>query len=257
MRTSAYGLGLMLLGVSSLVNAQRFGGRSREPDVHNVPYNGRFTFARLEYTTGPGGYYYGGMPSWAHGYDRAERNLMQILNELTTIHPRLDGTNVVALGSKELFKYPVAYLSEAGFWTMTDSEALSLRAYLLKGGFIIFDDFRDDFRGGGGWENFAAQMQRIIPHAAFVDLQPSHPIFHAFYEIDSFDIIPQFYDRGRPVLRALFEDNDPTKRIMAIINYNTDISNFWEFSADGFMPIALSNEAYKLGVNYVVYGMTH
>jgi hypothetical protein len=140
---------------------------------------------------------------------------------------------------------------------MTDKEALSLRAYLLKGGFIIFDDFRDDFRGGGGWDNFAQQMQRVIPSARFIDLQPSHPIFHSFYEIESFDIIPQYYDRGRPILRALFEDNDPSKRMLAIINYNTDISNFWEFSSEGFMPIALSNEAYKLGVNYIVYGMTH
>ncbi len=83
------------------------------------------------------------------------------------------------------------------------------------------------------------------------------PIFHAFYDIDSFDIIPQYYDAGKPVLRGLFEDNDPTKRMIAIINFNTDVSNFWEFSGEGFLPIELSNEAYKLGVNYIVYGLTH
>ena len=70
-------------------------------------------------------------------------------------------------------------------------------------------------------------------------------------------IIPNFYDQGKPIFRGIFEDNDPTKRLMAIINYNTDISEFWEFSGTGLRPIDESNEAYKLGVNYVIYGMTH
>jgi len=90
-----------------------------------------------------------------------------------------------------------------------------------------------------------------------VDMDASHAIFHSFFEIDSFDIIPQSYDRGRPIFRGLFEDNDPTKRLMAIVNYNTDVSDFWEFSATGFRPIDESNQAYKLGVNYIVYGLTH
>ena len=67
----------------------------------------------------------------------------------------------------------------------------------------------------------------------------------------------QYYDEGRPVFRGLFEDNDPQKRLIAIANFNTDISDFWEFSATGFRPIDESNEAYKLGVNYIMYGMTH
>ena len=100
-------------------------------------------------------------------------------------------------------------------------------------------------------------MRRVLPGARFVDLEPSHPIFHSFFEIGSFDIVPQFYDRGRPVFRALFEDNDPRKRMLAMINFNTDVSNFWEFSALGFRPVPDSNEAYKLGVNYVIYAMVH
>ena len=85
----------------------------------------------------------------------------------------------------------------------------------------------------------------------------SHPIFHCFFEIDSFDIIPQDYNRARPILRGLYEDNDPKKRLMAIVNFNTDVSNFWEFSGTGFRPVSESNEAYKLGINYVMYGLTH
>ena len=237
----------------------------RDIPVENSPYDGRFTFARLKYETGAGGYYYQGLPAWAHGYgydpapakERAGRNLMKILNEISTMHPDLESGVVLALDDPELCKYPVSYMTEAGFWTMTDHEALAFRAYLQKGGFVIFDDSRDGFRGGGGWQNMEEQMQRVLPDLQWIDLDPKMPIFHSFFDIDSFDIIPQAYDQGAPVLRGLFEDNDPTKRLIAIANFNTDVSQFWEFSDEGFAPIALSNEAYKLGVNYIMYGLTH
>ena len=229
-----------------------------DPDVHNTRYDGRFTFARLRYTTGPGGYYYRGLPAWAHGYNLAEVNLMKIMREVTALHPHVDETNAFALDDPELLKYPIAYMTEAGYWTMTDREAAALRKYLLKGGFIIFDDFRDDFyRGGGGWANFEAQMERVLPDGRFVDLDPSQPIFHSFFDIDSFDNLPQFYDRGRPVFRGIFENNDPKRRLMVMVNFNTDVSNFWEFSATGWVPVEESNEGYKLGVNYLMYGLTH
>jgi len=163
----------------------------------------------------------------------------------------------LALDDPKLCRYPVAYMTEAGFWTMTNREAAGFRAYLLKGGFAIFDDFRDPPLGGGGWDNFEANMQRVIPGAKFVDLNVKDPIFHTFFEIGSFDIVPQFYDRGRPIFRGLYEDNDPHKRLLVIANFNTDVSNFWEFSATGMRPIDESNEAYKLGVNYIIYGLTH
>ncbi len=254
-------LALTVAAVTAVGPGRRFTFGDRAPAEVEVPpnvkYDGRFAFARLRFTTGPGGYYYRGLPAWAHGYPNAERNLMKIMNEVTELKPHIDESNVIALDDPDLCRFPVAYMTEAGYWTMTDKEAAGLRAYLLKGGFVIFDDFRDNFRGGGGWDNFAANMRRVMPEGRFIDLDPSHPIFHSFFEIDSFDIVPQYYDRGRPVFRGLFEDNDPKKRLMAMVNFNTDVSNFWEFSGTGFRPIDESNEAYKLGVNYVIYGMTH
>jgi hypothetical protein len=248
--------------VPAALVAQRrfFGGPGQEPVTSNIPYDGRFTFARLRYTTGPGGYYYRGLPAWAHGYSEAERNLMKIMKEVSDLDPHITESNVLAADDPDLCKYPVAYMTEAGFWEMNDHEAAALRAYLQKGGFLIVDDFRgmsSRIPAGGGWENFEANMQRVIPQARFVDLDPSHPIFHSFFEITSFDIVPQYYDEGRPIFRGLFEDNDPKKRLLAIVNFNTDVSNFWEFSGTGLKPIDEANEAYKLGVNYVVYGLTH
>ena len=228
-----------------------------EPATNNLPYDGRFTFARLRYTSGPGGYYYRGLPAWAHGYDEAERNLTKIVNEISSVSPHVDGSNVLALDDPQLPRYPVAYMTEAGYWTMTDAEAAAFRAYLLKGGFVIFDDFRGNFRSGGGWANFEENILRVLPGAQIVDLDPSHPVFHSFFEIDSFEIIPQYYDTGAPVFRGIFEDNDPSKRLMVMVNFNTDVSNYWEFSSTGLKPIDESNQAYKLGVNYIVYGLMH
>ena len=123
---------------------------------------------------------------------------------------------------------------------------------------MIFDDFRPPPRGGGGWENFEGQIRRMFPQAQWFDMDVSHPVFaNSFFKIESLDVFPQSYDQGKPIIRGLFENNDPTKRLLAIANFNTDISDFWEFSATGFKPIDESNQAYKLGVNYLMYGLTH
>lgn len=241
----------------------RFGGERPNSEFiqQNPTYDGRFVFLRANYQTAPGGFWYGGLPAWAHGYPLAEQNLLRIIKEITLIDPRLDGVASVSLDSPELFRYPLAYLIEVGWWEMSDAEATNIRAYLNKGGFILVDDFKvrgwGGGMGGGGWDVFADNMRRVMPQGRFYDLDVTHPIFHGFFEIPSLDIIPQAYNAGRPVFRALFEDNDPSKRMLMMINYNTDVSQFWEWSARGFRPMGETNEAYKLGVNYLMYAMTH
>ena len=251
-------IGTALLGTATL--AQRRSFYSRDPEVQNGPYDGRFTFVRLKYQTAPGGYWYQGLPSWAHGYPLSEGNLMRIMNELSYLGARLDTYNVLALDDPELTHYPLAYIIEAGWWTLTDVEAAALRAYLLKGGFVIVDDFKIAGQfgfGGGGWERFEANMKRVLPEGRFVEMTPAHRIFHSFFEIHSLDDFPQAYNAGKPIFRGLFEDNDRRKRLQMIVNYNTDISQFWEWSGTGLRPIDETNEAYKLGVNYIIYGLTH
>ena len=269
-----------VLAAAGAVAAQRpFGGFGRfgqsgyEPTIDNPDYNGTFTFARIKYTSGVGpefgvgGYYYRGIPAWAHGYvpdprrgsGRAEVNLMKIMDDVTYLDGRIEESVVCAFDDPELFRYPVAYMTEPGFWTMSEKEAAGLRAYLLKGGFLIVDDFRHDgdYRMGAGWDNFEANVKRAFPDEKMYSLTPSAAIFDSFFRIASFDIIPQAYDQWKPEFYGLFENNDPNKRLMMIVNYSTDISDYWEFSATGFRPIDESNEAYKLGVNYIMYGLTH
>jgi len=157
-----------------------------------------------------------------------------------------------------LFHYPVSYMTEAGYWVLTDREIPALRKYVLKGGFLILDDTRDGFSPGNmGWANIEANFKRIFPELSFVDLTAAHPIFHSFFDIESLNVVRQYYDRGPVAFRALFAKNDPQKRIMVLVNFNTDVSQYWEFSALGFQIVPGSNEAYKLGVNYLIYALTH
>ena len=248
---------LLTMGVSSALAQRRgfggYGGRNRREAIQpNPPYDGRFSFVRLRY--GPDyGFVSQGLP-WSHDYPTGEQHFMKILNELSYLNPHVDETSILPLDSPDLCKYPVAYMAEPGFLTLTDGEVAAFRTYLLKGGFVIFDDFAER---RGGWDNFEAQMRRVLPEGRFVDLDAGNPIFHAFFEIPNLDIIPQYYDTGKPIFRGIYENNDPAKRLLVMVNFNTDISEFWEFSDTGLKPIDESNEAYKLGVNYIIYGMTH
>ena len=220
----------------------------------DLTYDGRFTFVRLRWQSGGGRFSRGWASAWDHDYPRAEQNVSQILKEITALDIRTDGSRILTLDDPELFKYPIAFMWEPGFWiNLTDLEAASLRAYLLKGGFTVFEDFD----GREQWDNFEAQMQRVLPNGRFVKLDNEHQIFHSFFDIKDIDAIVHPMSHIRPSYYGVFEDNDPTKRLMVVANYDNDVPEYWEWSGHGLFPFDTSNEAYKLGVNYMIYGLTH
>ncbi len=257
--SGAHGIGramLLLALVCSLpLEAQRRGGgrnRFQEPG-DNPPYDGRFTFARIRYEVGLGDVGFGrggGEPPWSHDFPRGERNFTKILSELTMVRPRTEESVVIRLNDPDLAKYPVAYMAEPGFWRPNDAEVAGLSAYLRKGGFIIFDDFR-----GNHWFNLEGQMKRVLPDLRFIRIDGTHPIFDAFYRIPRPEDL-QSYGEYTPTYWALFEENDPRKRMIALANRDGDLSEYWEFSGEGFFPVDLTNEAYKLGINYIVYALS-
>jgi len=219
-----------------------------------VPYDGRFTFVRLRWGADfPSRGRFGFQAAWNHDYPRAEQNLSAILRELTYLDVREDGSQILTLDDPDLFKYPIALMWEPGFWNLTDREAESFRAYLQKGGFAVFEDFD----GAAQWSNFEDQMHRVLPDGRFVRLDGQHRIFSAFFEIRDIDAIVHPMSRIRPSYYGIFEDNDPAKRLMVIANYDNDVPEYWEWSGQGLFPFDASNEAYKLGVNYMIYGLTH
>jgi hypothetical protein len=242
----------VLLATGAAVAQDFFRSRDLQPYTEpaaNQPYDGRLVFVRLRYPMGFGGF--GGrrreLP-WAHDYPTADIHMMKILNEISIVRPRMDGSNVFPLEDPELHNFPIAYMSEPGFWSLDDKEAAGLRSYLLKGGFIIFDDFR-----AADWENLQEQMRRALPDGQWVLLEPTHPIFNSFFQITRFD----FGYYGQESYYGMFENNDPRKRLMAIAGQNQDLGEYWEYSDTGLVPVDLSNEAYKFGVNYFIYGLTH
>jgi Domain of unknown function (DUF4159) len=246
------------LGAQSPFRGEQERGRSGPAVDYDsntyVEYDGRFAFVRLRYTM-PGrmGSFRGFRrePPWAHDYPKADRHVMKILSEITLLRPHLDESAVLTLDDPELHNYPVAYMSEPGFWTLNDAEIVGLRTYLAKGGFVIFDDFRQEH-----WYNFEEQLRRVLPDQRLVTLDSGHPVFHSFFEIDPAKFVSP-YGGLTPVFAGVFEDNDPSKRLQLVANYNNDLGEYWEFSDTGWVPVDLSNEAYKFGVNYIVYGMTH
>lgn len=238
-----------LLGLSALLSAQSGGdGWGRSTRV----YDGRLTFVRLRWESGFGGGRRGMNSTWwNHDYPRAEQNLVSLLKELTLIDANTAGSLILTLDDPQLFRYPIAYMWEPGYWEMSDAEAASFRAYLLKGGFAIFDDFEEE-----QWNNFAYQIRRVLPDARFVKLDQTHKIFDSFFRMKTINFPHPMYG-FLPNYYGVFEDNDPSKRLLVIANHNNDVAEYWEFLGQGLFPVDPANEAYKLGVNYYIYALTH
>jgi hypothetical protein len=241
---------LLVVALPLAVLAQRggfFGGGGRGRLNPNVPYDGSFTLVRVRYSSYTG---------WRADYPTMEQHLSSMLENLTSMRPHVDGSNVHTFDDPELLRFPLAYLSEPGYWYPSPTEVVGLREYLQKGGFLIVDDFHF----ANEWDVFENAMRQVLPDARFVPLDIAHPIFNTFFAIESLKV-PYPGRLGEQGLMGEFygihEDNDPTKRLMAIINYNIDIGDYVEWSDRDVYSQLPTNEAYKFAINYIIYGLTH
>lgn len=240
-------------GALVLWQAPRFFGRPFVPDVEPAPIRDEklllapsFEFARVQFES----YRARRRPGWAHDYPRAERNFLRILSEVTFVRTEPMAHTVVRLDSPDIMKYPVLYFSEPGSWTISAEEASNFRDYLMRGGFAIFDDFD----GPWDWENLESAMARVLPGRRFERLEVDEPLFQSFFHTRTLDMIAPYRARGEPEFWGMRDD---AGRIQVVANHNNDIGDYWEWSDTGYYPIDLSNEGYKLGVNYVIYALTH
>jgi Domain of unknown function (DUF4159) len=237
----------LTLALPALAQRGRFGRRGFGPLPSNVAYDGRMTIVRLWYSSYPG---------WSYDYPDMEQNLTLILKDISLLPVRQDGSNILKMDDPELLKYPISWLSEPGYWYPSDREVLGLRTYIEKGGFVIIDDFHFPEE----WSVFEDAMRRVLPKGRIVRLDKTHPVFNSFFSIKSLDV-PYPGRLGEQGLMAEFygihEDNDPSKRLLVVINYNVDIGDYMEHSGRGFYSVDPTNEAFKFGVNYFTYGLTH
>jgi hypothetical protein len=230
-----------------------------------------YVFARLMYPQAQyGGYGYRrgrwgggdwtqGRSSWTTDYPRSDRHLTQALRRLTRIHVR-SVEQPINLDEGESFDWPWLYGVEVGHWQLTDSQVKALREYLLRGGFLMVDDFH----GTEEWAIFMESMKKVFPDRAVVDLDDSDPIFHTIYDLDGRYQVPgaQFIRSGRTYeydgyearWRGIYDDHN---RLMVAICHNMDLGDAWEWADDPNYPEKYSALAIRIAVNYVTYAMTH
>jgi hypothetical protein len=233
-----------------------------------------WVFARLMYPpsyNAHGGFGYGyrsrrsggdwtqGYSSWTTDYPRSDRHFTQALRRLTRVHTR-SVEQPVNLDDGEAYDWPFLYAVEVGHWSLSDPEARALREYLLRGGFLMVDDFH----GTEEWAVFMESMKRVFPERPVVELENSDAIFHAIYDLDDRYQVPgaQFLRTGRTYewdgyearWRGIYDDRN---RLMVAICHNMDLGDAWEWADEPRYPEKYSALAIRIGVNYVVYAMTH
>jgi hypothetical protein len=193
---------------------------------------------------------------WHHDYPDGDSMLPDALGRLTGIHTTPESFQIVDIDSKDLFKYPFVYLSEPGFLNLLPEDEKNLREYLDRGGFLFIDDFRGNPSDYSEMENLIAQLKRLYPDRELAPLPSSHPIFHAFFDVEPTKMLPPYRMRnsGDPQFLGMTDDN---KRLQIMVNFNNDASEYWQTLDVGLCSIRESGTAVQLGINYVVYSMTH
>jgi len=223
-----------------------------------------WVFARLMYPWNGWGYHYGddwtkGSSNWTIDYPRSDRHLAQAVRRLTRVHVR-SVEQPVNFDEGDQYDWPWLYGVEVGHWALTDSQAKAFREYLLRGGFFMCDDFH----GTQEWQVFEEGMKRVFPDRPILEIDDADPIFHTIYDLDERYQVPgaQYLyshklwekDGRQPRWRGVYDDRG---RLMVAICFNMDLGDSWEWADVPAYPVKFSDLGIRIGVNYVVYAMTH
>ncbi len=233
--------------------------RLRYPDIYGYPD------VPLTYNNGrpfPG--------YWTMDYPRSDRHLLEGVRRLTRIESK-SVEQVVSFGDDDMYNFPTLYAVEVGHWRLHEEDAKQLREFLLRGGFLMVDDFHgsnaaDHDQGINEWKNFTDGMSMVFPDRQIVDIPDSDPIFHTIYDLDHRFQVPgaQYFDTGItyekgptgkvPHWRAIYDDKG---RIMVAICHNMDLGDAWEHSDEARYLEKWASLAYRIAMNYFVYDLTH
>jgi len=234
------------------------------PSGWNQP--AEWTFARLMFPPGPLDGYRGrfdgpwqmGLSLWTQDYPRADRSFANAVRRLTRLEARTVEQSVNLDDGDDVYNWPWLYAVQVGEWGLTEAQAKKLRDYLLRGGFFM----ADDCHGSEEQAYFEKTMKMVFPDRVLVDIPDNDPIFHTFFDLDDRYQIP-----GAAHLATGHKNNgyvahwkgiyDDKGRIMVAFSLNSDIGDSWEFLDDPRYPARFSTLGVKIGVNYVIYAMTH
>jgi hypothetical protein len=249
--------------LAAVAASAQYGGRRRESEPVVLPPDAEapaeYSFARLQYSDGEGGPWRRRRGSWSTDWPDADRHFLEGVRRLSGIHAR-PMERIVTLLDDQVFDYPWLYAVEVGGWAFSDEEAARLREYLARGGLLVVDDFH----GSNQWAGFEQGLRKVLPDPPIVEIPDNDPVFHVFYDVDSKTQIAgnQFLYSGRtyeqdgvvPHWRGIRDDKG---RLIVIINFNMDLGDAWEWADYPAYPERWTALAYRFGINYVVYAMTH
>lgn len=252
--TIAVGLrALILAGSISLASAIA-------EETSRADSDAEFHFARMAFGAGGGTVGRSRQEPWLRDWPDAEVHFIEGITRLTRIDSGRENRQI-RLSDDTLFTHPLLYAVKVGFWNLSDYEAERLREYLLRGGFLIVDDFH----GPSEWVTFTASMNRVFPDRPIVEIPAGDEVFNVLYNLDQRVQIPGAqairygvtweHPQGTvPHWRGVY---DSAGRLLVAINFNMDLGDAWEHADDAFYPEPLTALAYRFGVNYVIYSMTH
>jgi len=264
--------GLLLLGGSYALQREfrEYPGVEYEqfPLPEDYKEKTEWVFARLMYPPFNGGRGWGrysrdwthGASNWTIDYPRSDRHFAKALRRLTRVHARSVEQPVNLDDGDDVYHWPWLYGVEVGHWNLTDAQAKTLREYLLRGGFFMCDDFH----GSMEWEVFTESMKRVFPDRPIVEIESKDQIFHTLFDLDDRYQVPgaQFLYTGRTSeqdgydahWRGIYDDKG---RVMAAMCFNMDLGDSWEWADEPQYPEKYSALGIRIGVNYVIYAMTH
>ena len=225
-----------------------------------------FAFARLMYPPGWNDGYRGrfdgdwrlGLSLWTQDYPLADRDFSKAVRRLTRVHTRSVEQVVDLDDGDEVYDWPFLYAVQVGEWGITNAQGEKLRDYLLRGGFFM----ADDFHGTLEWQVFEENIRKVFPDRPIVEIPSSDPIFHTMFDLDdryritgAEHLAVGYKSDGKDAhWRGIYDDNG---RVMVAISFNSDIGDSWEWADEPIYPEKFSALGIRLGVNYVVYSMTH
>ena len=196
---------------------------------------------------------------WTIDYPKADRQFSAGVRRLTRLHVR-SVEQVVSLESDDIFNWPWIYAVESGHWDLPDAQCAKLREYLLRGGFLMTDDFHGTYE----WDVMMASMSRVFPDRPVVDIPNNDQIFHVLYDLDERFQVPGTvnypfnktyeYDGYQPEWKGIYDDKG---RLMVAICHNMDLGDAWEHADSPYYPEKFTGLAYRIGINYIIYAMSH
>lgn len=199
-----------------------------------------------------------GASLWTQDFPRADRHFAAAVRRLSKVDAHSVEQCVSLDAGDDVYNYPWIYAVQVGEWGITDRQAAKLRDYLLRGGFFM----ADDFHGTLEWRVFEETMRRVFPDRPILDIPDNDPIFHTLYDLDErIQVVGYEHLRDGHKLdgyvarwRGIYDDKG---RVMVAISFNSDIGDSWEHADNPTYPEKYSAMGMRLGINYILYAMTH